>query len=75
VSNALKATQKKPVFLFYRAAILLASGKTKEAIVQLESAMNIAPRLVKKFIDLNPSVLQSQPVVDVLARFKRNKWF
>jgi tetratricopeptide (TPR) repeat protein len=70
---ALKVTNRKPLFLFYRASLLFASGKTKEAILQLEEAMAIAPRLLKKFVELNPAILQNQLVVDVLARFKRNK--
>ncbi|HUR67376.1 MAG TPA: tetratricopeptide repeat protein [Chitinophagaceae bacterium] len=70
---ALRVTTNKPIFLFYRSAILFASGKTKEGILQLEKAMEIAPKLLKKFIELNPSILQNQLVVDVVARFKRNK--
>lgn len=70
---ALHATQSKPIFLFYRSAVLIASGKTKEGILQLEQAMETAPKQLKKFVELNPAVLQNQQVVDVLARFKRNK--
>jgi tetratricopeptide (TPR) repeat protein len=66
-------TLDKPLFLFYRSAILIASGKTKEGILQLEKAMERAPKMLKKFIELNPAVLQNQYVVDVVARFKRNK--
>lgn len=70
---ALKITNEKPLFLFYKSAILFASGKTKEAILQLEKAMTRAPKLLKKFIELNPSGLQNQLVVDIVAKFKRNK--
>jgi tetratricopeptide (TPR) repeat protein len=70
---ALDITGGKPLFLFYKTAVLLAMGKTKEAILQLEKAMSIAPKLLKKFVELNPAILQNQAVVDVLARFKRNK--
>jgi hypothetical protein len=52
---------------------LIASGKTKEGILQLEKAMSKSPRLLKKFVELNPAILQNQSVVDVVARFKRNK--
>jgi tetratricopeptide (TPR) repeat protein len=72
---ALRITNEKPLFLFYKAAILLADAKTKEAILQLEKAMIKAPKLLKKFIELNPSVLQNHHVVDVVAKFKRNKRF
>jgi len=63
----------KPIFTFYKSAFLLALGKSKEAILQLETGMDKNPRLIKKLIELNPSILQSQMVVDVIARFKRNK--
>jgi len=70
---ALQVTNNKPLFLFYKAAVLFGLGKTKEAILQLEKAMERSPRLLKKFVELTPSILQNQLVVDVLARFKRNK--
>ena len=73
VIAAEKITNGKPLFIFYKAAILFAYGKSKEGILQLEEAMKISPKLLKKFIELNPSILQNQQVVDVLARFKRNK--
>lgn len=70
---ALRITNEKPIFLFYKAAVLLAAGKVKEALLQLENAMTKSPKLLKKFIELNPAVLQNQQVVDIVARFKRNK--
>ncbi len=70
---ALKVTNDKPLFIFYKASVLFGLGKTKEAVLQLEKAMERLPRLLKKFVELNPSILQNQLVVDVLARFKRNK--
>ncbi len=70
---ALAVTEGKPLFLFYKASVLLASGKSKEGILQLEKAMEKAPKLLKRFIELNPAILQNQSVVDVVARYKRNK--
>lgn len=70
---ALKVTNGKPLFLFYKTAILFAMGKTKEALLQLEQAMEQSPKLLKKFVELNPAILQNQLVVDIVARFKRNK--
>jgi tetratricopeptide (TPR) repeat protein len=61
----------KPVFLFYLSAVLFAMNKSKEALIQLEKGMMRAPRHLKKFIELNPSILQSPLVVDVIARYKR----
>jgi hypothetical protein len=70
---ALIATQGKSLFLFYRSAILLAAGKTKEGILELENAMAVSPKQLKKFVELNPSILQHQQVVDVVARFRKRK--
>ncbi len=72
-TTALKVTNGKPLFIFYKASVLFALGKTKEAILQLEEAMRESPKLLKKFVELNPAILQNQLVVDVIARFKRNK--
>lgn len=70
---ALVMTGQKPVFLFYKSFLLLAAGKSKEALLQLEKAMSDSPKLLKKFVELNPSILQNQQVVDIIARHKRNK--
>jgi tetratricopeptide (TPR) repeat protein len=70
---ALNVTNGKPLFIFYKASVMFAMGKTKEAILQLEEAMRQSPKLLKKFVELNPAILQNQLVVDVIARFKRNK--
>ena len=66
-------TEGKPLFNYYISAACFALGKSKEALLQLEKAMEKAPKLLKKFIELNPAILQNQQVVDLIARFKRNK--
>ncbi|TAH08759.1 MAG: hypothetical protein EAZ12_07300 [Sphingobacteriia bacterium] len=71
--NALKATDTKPIFYFYASTSLFVLGKSKEALLQLEEGMNKAPKLLKKFIELNPSILQNNQVVDIIARFKKGK--
>jgi len=71
--KAFAATSEKPVFLFYKAAALFALGKSKEALLQLESAMERSPKMLKKFVEINPAILQNQQVVDMIARFKRNR--
>lgn len=70
---ALRITNGKPLFYFYKSAVLFEAGKTKEAILQLEKGMMTAPKLLKKFVELIPSILQNQQVLDILARYKRNK--
>ena len=70
---AFEQTDGKPIFLFYKSIVLYALGKSKEALLQLELGMGKNPRLIKKFIELNPSILQNQQVVDIIARFKKRK--
>jgi len=72
VQAAIKITDGKALFLYYLSAVYFALGKSKEALLQLENALTKAPKLLKKFVELNPSILQNQQVVDVIARFKRN---
>ena len=73
VRAALEHTGGKPVFVYYLSAILLAVGKSKEALLQLERAIELAPRQLNKFVALNPSVLQNTQVVEVIARDKRSR--
>ena len=70
---ALKMTEGKSLFVFYLSACLFAMKKNKEAMLQLEKAIEKSPRQAKKFIDLNPSILQNTQVVDLIARHKKNK--
>jgi hypothetical protein len=53
--------------------VYFALGKVKEALLQLENAMQAAPRMVKKLVQLNPVILQHQQVVDIVARYKKNR--
>jgi tetratricopeptide (TPR) repeat protein len=73
VQLALQALHGKPVFLFYKTAVLFAGGRSREALLVMEEAMTKAPRLLKKLMDLDPALLRYQQVVDLVARFKRNK--
>ncbi len=73
VEHAIELTNYKPIFIFYKSAFLLAIGKSKEAMVQLEFAMDKNSKLIKKLIELNPAILQNQSVIDIIAKFKRKK--
>ncbi|MBX2887168.1 MAG: tetratricopeptide repeat protein [Ferruginibacter sp.] len=66
-------TDKKPLFLYYISMFMLESGKPKEGLSQLENALQINIKQLKKFIDINPAILQNQQVVELIARYKRNK--
>jgi tetratricopeptide (TPR) repeat protein len=73
VTAAIKILDASSIFIYYLSAILFALGKTKEAILQLENAMSKSPKLVKKFVELNPSILQNHHVVDVISKFKKKR--
>lgn len=68
-----KETGDKPVYHYYRCAVLLSMGRSKEALLQLESGLAAAPRQLKRLLELNPSVLQHAGVVDMLARYHQKK--
>jgi tetratricopeptide (TPR) repeat protein len=75
VQAAMRITGSKPIFIFYLSAVYFALGKSKEGLLQLEKAMSKAPKMLKKLVELNPVILQYQPVVDIIARYKKNKSF
>lgn len=70
---AFEATNRKPVFLYYLAAILFAAGKHKEGLLYLEEALILSPRGVKKLLQLVPAALQHHAVVDLIYKHKRKK--
>lgn len=70
---ALKVTEDKPLINFLFSAVLFASGKAKEALLQLEAGLKKAPKLVKNFIELNPAIFQNTAVVDLIARYRKTK--
>jgi tetratricopeptide (TPR) repeat protein len=73
VAAAIRHTDNKPIFTFYLSAIYFAMGSSKEGLIQLENGMNKSPKLLKKLVDLNPAILQHQQVVDLVARYKKNR--
>ncbi|MDH7461823.1 tetratricopeptide repeat protein [Chitinophagaceae bacterium 26-R-25] len=75
VLAAIKHTEGKSVFIYYLSAIYFAMGKSREGLLHLEKAIHVSPKKIKLFVELNPAILQNQQVVDVIARYKRNKNF
>ncbi len=71
VQQAIRITGDKPLLTFYLSAICFAMGKNKEGLLHLDSALAKSPRLLKKMIALNPALLQSQAIVDVIARHRK----
>jgi tetratricopeptide (TPR) repeat protein len=63
----------KADFDFYQAAALFATGKSKEALLYLEKALDDAPSKLKLLTEINPEVLQRKAVADLVARKKRKK--
>lgn len=63
----------KPIFLYYKAAVYFAMNKNKQAYIQLENALDKAPTLLKKLIQLNPSLLQYQQVTELILKYKKKR--
>ncbi len=70
---ALRVTENKPLIHFLFSAVLFASGKSKDALLQLETGLKKAPKLVKNFMELNPAIFQNSSVVDLIARYRKIK--
>ena len=62
---------RKGEFDYYHAAALLETGKAKEAMLLLESALKDAPKKLKVFTELNPEYLLRAPVAELIARYKK----
>lgn len=71
--TALEHTNNKTIFLYYLSAILFAMNKPKEAILYLQKALASSTKQLKKFVQLNPSILQNPSVVDLIAQYKRSR--
>jgi tetratricopeptide (TPR) repeat protein len=71
VQQAIRITGNKPLLTFYMSAIYFAMGKSKEGLLHLDKALSKSPKLLKKMIALNPSLLQSPSIVDVIARYRK----
>src|SRR5437763_653496 len=70
---ALNHTNNKTLFIYYLSAILFAMNKSKEALLYLQKALSDSQKHLRKFVALNPSILQNQQVVDLIAQYKRKR--
>jgi len=70
---ALEHLESKPIFHYYKSLFLFALGKSREALASLESGMNSNPKLIRQFLELNPTFLQHQQVIEIIARHKKKK--
>jgi tetratricopeptide (TPR) repeat protein len=73
LTDARETIGDKPDWDYYQAALLLALGKTKEALLYLEKALETAPIKIKLLTDLSPEALQRKAVAELVARSKRKK--
>jgi len=73
VYNAQKSTENKPLFFYYKCAVLFALGKSKEALLQLQQGLEDAPGLIRQFIELDPSLLQHSSVAEMISNYKNLK--
>lgn len=65
------ATGGKAVLLFYRAAILFAMRRSKDGLLLLEQAMQMAPRMAGRMLELEPALSQNPQVAEIIARYRR----
>ena len=62
---------EKGDFYYYHAAVLLELGKAKEAMIQLENGLKMAPKKLKMFTDMNPEYLLRASVVELIGKYKK----
>ncbi len=64
---------EKPDFDYYHAGALFALGRSKEALLYLEKAMDESPSKLKLLTEINPEILKRKSVAELWARKKRKK--
>jgi tetratricopeptide (TPR) repeat protein len=70
---AYEQTGCKPLFHYFIAAFLFAMGKSKEALLALETGLFKSPRLLNQFLKIDPSIMQHTQVVELIARSKKSR--
>lgn len=63
----------KADFIYFHSAALFELGKVKEATLQLEKALKMAPSKVKLFTELNPEFLMRPQIADLVTKYKKAK--
>lgn len=61
----------KPDFRYLQAAVLFEMGKTKEALLHLETALSGGLSKLKMFMELNPENLKRTAVNDLICQYKK----
>jgi len=73
IHNAQKSTENKPLFIYYKSAVLFAMGKSKEALLQLQLGLETNSGLARQFIDLDASLLQHSSVSEMISNYKNSQ--
>lgn len=66
--EALNFTGRKPIFLYYKAAILINSGKRKEGVLVLEEALSQAPKQIRHLFNLDPLLVDRPSIAKIIDR-------
>ncbi len=70
---ALVKTGNKPLFQFFKSAVLLSTSRVKEGLKLLEEAAESNPKHIKTFLRLYPSAVKHPQVVELIIKFKRRR--
>lgn len=63
-------TDKKPIFKYYQFLFQFVLGNINEAILILDTAMQMSPKLIKQMVELHPALLHNANIIEVIAKFK-----
>lgn len=70
---AFEQTHGKPIFVYYKSAYLLAMGMPKQALIYLEHAIKANPKLINKFLEIDPLMLHHTGISEMISRYKKGK--
>jgi tetratricopeptide (TPR) repeat protein len=70
---ALVKTGNKPLFHFFKSAVLLSTARIKEGLKLLEEAAESNPKYIKTFLRLYPASVKYPQVVELILKFKRRR--
>jgi len=70
---AFEQTDSKPIFIYFQSMFLFALGKHQDALISLENGLKASPKLIKQFIEINPSILQRPLVAELISLYKNKK--
>ncbi len=68
---ALKILGSKTILIYYSSAILYSLGKTKQSLLELETALRANSKLLKKMLTLSPEMMRNPLFVDLIGNYKK----